>query len=164
MPGLAGGRVNINFTEREYRLLLDAIFLAEWVLTAHDVDQRSEDDPHQMLFQKLYSHAREAGCGELVEESRESNRYAASRKYEAESGILDRIDEYDDVNFWEELIERLTERDVYAELRDRATHLDAEEFWSRAIPYERKYSMEFEKNGLDRLVIDEAFRNPSADA
>lgn len=156
--------MNINFTEREYRLLLDAIFLANWMLTAHHTEQGSEDDPHQMLFQKLYSHAREMGCGELVDEIEDANLYAPSRKYEEESGIFTRIDEYDDVNFWEELIERLTERDVYAELPDPTHEIGAEEFWTRAAPYERRYAMEFEQHGLDRVMIDEVPRNPAADA
>lgn len=148
--------MNINFTQREYRLLLDVIFLADWILTAHDPAGGSEDDPHQMLFQKLYSHAREMGCADLVDEVRESNSYAPSRKYEDESAVFRWIEEYDDVSFWEELIERLSERDVYAKIPDdKKEHLDTEEYWRRAAPYEQKYGLEFERHGLDRVFIKE---------
>ena len=148
--------MNINFTHREYRLLLDVIFLADWVLTAHDPTGGSEDDPYQMLFQKLYSHAREMGCSDLVDEVTESNSYSPSRKYEDESGVFRWIEGYDDASFWEELIERLAERDVYAQVpTDKRDRLGVEEYWRRAAPYEQKYGLEFERHGLDRLVIKE---------
>jgi hypothetical protein len=148
--------LNINFTQTEYRLLLDVIFIADWVLTAHDPAGGSENDPHQMLFQKLYSHAKEMGCSDLVDEVTESNSYAPSRKYEDESGVFHWIEEYDDASFWEELIERLTERDVYARIpADQQDGLAAEEYWRRAAPYEQKYGQEFERHGLDRVVIKE---------
>jgi hypothetical protein len=61
------------------------------------------------------------------------------------------------MNFWEELIERFTDRDVYGGLPDDAPdRLDTEEFWKRAAPYEQKYAAEFEKHGIERLVIDDS--------
>jgi len=148
--------VNINFTEKEYRLLLDAVFLADWVMTSHDAEQGSEDDPHQMLFQKIYSHAREMGCGDLMEEEAESNRYLPTRKYEEESGVFEWIEEYNALSFWEELIERLAERDVMTETPsgDRS-RMGAEEYWRRAEPHEKRYAAEFEQHGVDRLRIGE---------
>lgn len=148
--------MNINFTEKEYRLLLDMVFIADWVMTSHDPDQGSDDDPYQMLFQKIYSYAGEMGCGDLVEGVMESNRYFPSRKYEDESDVFEWIDEYNAMNFWEELIERLTERDVleHAPPGERE-RMGVEEFWRRAAPFEQRYAAELEKYGIDRLVVDE---------
>lgn len=156
--------MNINLTQREYRLLLDVIFLADWVLTGHDADRISEDDRYQMLFQKLYSYANEMGSGDLVEVVTESNSYAPTRKYEEESGVFELIEDYDDATFWEELIERLAERDVYAGLpENKKARLDAEEYWRRAAPFERKYQSEFGRHGLERLVIKEPPRGSRHD-
>lgn len=149
--------MNINFTEKEYRLLLDAIYIADWVMTSHEADRESDDDAHQMLFQKIYSHARDMGCADLVEDAKDDNRYYPTRDYEEQSGVIEWIEEYDAMSFWEELIERLTERDVLQELpaaeRER---LGAEEYWKRSAPHEQKYATEFEKHGIERLVIDES--------
>lgn len=146
--------MNINFTEKEYRLLLDAVYIADWVMTSHESDQESIDDQYQMLFQKIYSHAREMGCADLVEEEKEANRYYPSRMYEENSDVFEWIEEYNAMSFWEELLERFTERDVLAEVpaeeRDR---LGAEEYWRRAGPHEQRYAAEFEKHGIDRLEI-----------
>lgn len=147
--------MNINFTEKEYRLLLDAVFIADWVMTSHDTDRESDDDEHQMLFQKIYSHAREMGCTDLVDEETDANRYYPTREYEEQSEVIEWIEEYDAMNFWEELIERLTERDVLKEApAAELDRLSAEEYWRRAAPYEQKYATEFEKRGIERLVID----------
>jgi len=146
----------MNLTQTEYKLLLDAMFLADRILAAHYGDEYSEDDPYQMLFQKLYSHAGEMGCGELVETVKDENRYAPSRKFEEESGAWDLIGEYDDTMFWEELIARLAERDVYASIaEDEAGKMSEEDLWQRAAPYDRKYAREVERHGIERLIVNE---------
>ena len=149
--------LNINFTEKEYRLLLDAVFLAEWIMTSHDTERGSDDDPHQMLFQKVYSYAKEMRCGDLVEEEAESNRYVPTRLYESESNVLEWIEEYNALSFWDELIERLAERDVLNETPpEDMDRMETQEYWSRVEPHEQGYAQEFETHGLDRLVIDES--------
>lgn len=148
--------MKIHFTEQEYRLLLDAVVIADSVLTSHRPDHDLEHDSHQMLFQKLYSHAREMDCGELVEAVKETNRYRPSRRFEAESQAYDRIEEYDDLTFWNELIERLAERDLYKRhSHDAVDRLSSEEYRRRSAPYERRYRGEFENHGIDRLAIGE---------
>lgn len=149
--------MNINFTDKEYRLLLDAVFIANWVMTAHDTGPQSDDDRYQMLFQKIYSYAKEAGCAGLVAEETDSNRYCPSRRYEEESDVFDWIEEYNAHSFWDELIDRLAERDVLDEASaDEVSRMAANEYWRRAAPYERKYSAELEKYGIDRLIVDES--------
>lgn len=149
--------LKIDFTKQEYRLLLDVVFIADWILTSHDVEEPSDDDPYQMLFQKVYSYAEESGFRNLVAAAPELNRYYPTKEYEDANDVFDRIEEYDAMNFWEELIERFTDRDVYGGLPDDARdRLDTEEFWKRAAPYEQKYAAEFEKHGIERLVIDDS--------
>lgn len=146
--------MNINLTHKEYRLLLDAVMLAEWISTAHADQQTSDDDPHQMLFQKLYSYAGEYGFASLVGSATDSNRYYPTRDLEEASQAFDWIETYDDLVFWEELIERLAERDVYASLpRSKLDKLDARTLRKHAEPHERRYSREFSSHGLDRVMI-----------
>lgn len=147
--------MTINLTDKEYRLLLDVVFVADWVFRAHEADPTPEDDTYQMLFQKLYSYAGDMGCSDLVESVAESNSYAPTRKFEEETEAIDRIEEYDAMSFWEELIARLAERDAYAELpEEHRDRLSAKEYWKRVGPHEERYAQEFEAHGIDRLVID----------
>lgn len=125
-------------------------------MTSHDAGQGSDDDRYQMLFQKIYSYAKEMGCPELVEEERETNRYVPSRQYEDESSAFEWIEEYNALTFWDELIDRLTERDVLNEgSTGDVDRMSNDEYWARAAPYEQSYAAEFEEHGIDRLVIDE---------
>jgi len=148
--------VNINFTDKEYRLLLDAVFIAEWVMTVHDTGPEQDDDPHQMLFQKIYSYAGEMGCAGLVDVETDTNRYYPSRRYEEDSGVFEWIEEYNALTFWDELIARLTERDVLNDSSPGELELmGTEEYQRRASPHEQRYATEFEQHGIDRLVIEE---------
>ena len=66
------------------------------------------------------------------------------------------IEEYNDELFWDELISRLTERDVSqldpATIKERPM---AEEYFVVAAPIEELYASEFTSNGLTRLKISE---------
>src|SRR5258705_12165053 len=103
--------MKILFTKSEYRTLLDMIYMAEWMLTAFDEQTDPAKAKYEHLAQKIYSHAKEMGWESLVEGSPADNAYFITRKYE-ESGVHDLIDDYDSETFWDQLIERLTERDV----------------------------------------------------
>ncbi len=146
--------MKINFTKKEYRLLLDIIYLGQWMVEAHETGSSPKSEKYDMVAQKIYSHAKEMDCEDLIEASKEMAGYFPTREYEDESGVHDIIDEYNSDNFWEALIERLTERDVRAECSSKNIRLNSvEEYYELRSPYEKKYAEEFEKFGIDRLAI-----------
>jgi hypothetical protein len=64
------------------------------------------------------------------------------------------IDEYDNDTFWDELTERLVERDVFRELgAGKLRKMTFEERWEAEEPLREKYGIEFEKNGIDNVEI-----------
>ena len=104
--------MDITFSKDEYRLLLDMVYIAEWVLNAHKTEEDERTLPYAALEQKLFSRAAEAGLGHLIEYAPEFDRYLPTRAYE-EGDLPHRfLDEYDDESFWDELANRLAERDV----------------------------------------------------
>jgi hypothetical protein len=60
--------MKIDFNKSEYRLLLDMVYLADWMLTAYDETDDPEKAKYEQLSQKVYSHAKEMGCDSLIEE------------------------------------------------------------------------------------------------
>jgi hypothetical protein len=50
--------MKINFTKKEYRLLLDMVEIAEWVLNAHKSDPSDEIKKYSDLYQKILSYAK----------------------------------------------------------------------------------------------------------
>jgi len=59
--------MKINFTKSEYQILLDVIYMADWILHAHDTEDRSNTKEYSDLFQKLMSYAKDMGCEDLVD-------------------------------------------------------------------------------------------------
>jgi len=110
--------VNIDLTENEYRLLLDFVFMANWMVESHHPDGRADVQEYDMLLQKLYSFAGDMGCKELVHADRESNEYSPTRYYEETTKAFELIEEYNDDTFWDALISRLAERDVYEQIEE----------------------------------------------
>ncbi len=59
-----------------------------------------------------------------------------------------------DDTFWDALISRLAERDVYEQVEtDRRDSMGIEEYWERSEPIEEAYYQEFRRNALDRLRL-----------
>jgi hypothetical protein len=146
--------MKINFTQAEYRILLELIYCGEWMLKAHREADEPPPEPYEMLAQKIYSHAGEMGCEEFIEAHEEDGMYYPTQKLEFESGALEIISTYNEDCFWDELTNRMTMRDVlrkHPELADQPERM--EEYWKRAEPVEARYADEFTEHGIERLEI-----------
>lgn len=148
--------MKILFTKSEYRTLLDMVYMAEWMLTAYDDPENPEKEQYAHLAQKIYSHAKEMGWESLVRASAAENTYAPTREYE-EGGVHDLIEAYDAEAFWDQLVDRMTERDVAARLDPKdLDRLSDQEYDELAAPLADAYEREFDNHGLDRLKISES--------
>lgn len=146
--------MNIDLTENEYRLLLDFVFMANWMVESHHPDGRADVQEYDMLLQKLYSFADDMGCKELVHANRETNEYSPTRYYEETTKAFELIEEYNDDTFWDALISRLAERDVYEQIEEgRRDTMGIEEYWERSEPIEEAYFEEFRQRALERLRL-----------
>ncbi len=147
--------MKIHLTSEEYRQLLDLLYIADWVMHAHEVDDSDECADHDLLIQKLYSYAAEAGCPDLVTLDPKHRDYQVSAQFEEETPAHEFIARYDDDTFWDELTERLTERDLEEEQGGQTTTLSVEEYFRLAAPIREMYEEEFGDQGVARLRIVE---------
>ena len=149
--------MKILFTKSEYRTLFDMIYMAEWMLTANDVQPDPAKAKYQHLAQKIYSHAKEMGWESLVEVSTEDNEYFPTREYEEKGGVHALIDQYDSDSFWDQLVDRLTERDVEGKAgATQGKPLSEAAYSALADPIAESYEREFSANGIERLVVRES--------
>ena len=134
--------MNIELTAKEYRRLLDLVYIGNWILNSTRGDDRFEDYDH--VESKLFSLCAKAGMPSLAESWR--GEIVPSRAF-AEGGIHEAIMDYEDTVFFEILAEELARRDMddapidesnYAEL---ASRIDA-------------YISEFEEHGTDNILVD----------
>ena len=134
--------MNIELTEKEFRRLLDMVYVGNWVLNSIRDNDRFED--YDELEEKLFSLCPSLDMKSLVQRWR--GHYYPSRAYE-EGGIHEAIADYEDAVFFDILAEELARRDMDSE------HLnpdDLNELNSRM----EEYISEFEKNGIDNIKVD----------
>lgn len=144
--------MKIDFTKKQYWDLMRAVYMAYWMTNAICEEGMEEDQGIEDIEKYMYSFAKEFGFEEFVEYSEYLKRHCATLTFDDDPGVREYIDRYDDHIFWEELVERLAERDLLEKFTEE--EIDAmlpEEFFDRRMECESVWGEEFEKHGLNRL-------------
>ncbi|MBP3305916.1 MAG: hypothetical protein J6L24_08100 [Oscillospiraceae bacterium] len=135
--------MQIELTTKEFRRLLDMVYIGNWVLNSTRGDDRFQD--YDDLESKLFALCKKHGMGVLAEDWNDT--VIPSRAYE-EGGIQEVIAYYEDNVFYELLAEELSRRDMgYADI--------TEENYPEIVNRMDQYMTEFESSGLDHLVLDD---------
>ena len=134
--------MNIELTEKEFRRLLDLVYIGNWILNSARGEDRFED--YDLLQEKIFALCSSGGMRSLIQTWQ--GHIFPSRAYE-DGGIHEAIADYEDAIFFDILAEELARRDLgLAESEpDDYTELNARM---------DEYLDEFEKSGLDAITID----------
>lgn len=136
-------KIKIELAEKEFRRLLDLVYVGDWVLNSIRGEDRLKD--YDVLQEKLFGLCSQVvGMQSLSEKA--GGHTVPSQAYK-EGGIHDAIAEYEDTVFFDILVEELATRDMEVEGMDFSNEVEL-------FSHKEKYYQEFEKNGLDNLVID----------
>ena len=134
--------MNIELSKKEFRRLLDMIYIGNWILNSTRGNDRFED--YDFLQEKLFALCAKNGMPSLSQSWH--GHIFPSRAYE-EGGIHEAIADYEDAVFFNILAEELARRDLGLESSDPD---DFSELQARM----EEYLDEFEKNGLNTISID----------
>ena len=134
--------MNIELSEKEFRRLLDMVYIGNWILNSARGNDRFED--YDLLQEKLFAQCPAHGMRTLVESWH--GHIFPSRAYE-DGGIHEAIADYEDAVFYDILAEEHARRDLGLEDSDPA---DYTELTARM----DEYLDEFDKNGLSTINID----------
>ena len=146
--------MKINYTKKEYRLLLDMVEMAEWVLNAHKTNPSDEIKKFSEIYQKILSYAKDMGFENLIVYDKDLEGYFATAEYE-ESEHMRYIEEFEDDVFWDALPNRLAVRDLVRQVGEKK--YEEMEFVERAtklVELESVYYDELEEHGIDNLRFD----------
>ncbi|MEW6274878.1 MAG: hypothetical protein AB1556_07160, partial [Bacillota bacterium] len=94
--------MEINFTKQEYELLLEVLYIADWILNAFSEDR--ENDRYKKLGQKILACAKEFGLGNFVRWDPDFQEYDYTREFEEKSPVMEFIEEFEEDTFWNELV------------------------------------------------------------
>ncbi len=134
--------MELHLTKKQYRRLLDLVYIGNWVLNSTRENDRIRD--YDQVESLIFSHCLDQGMAPLVELY--NGEVIPSRAF-AEGGIHEAIMAYEDVTFFEILAEELALRDLDA---DQATAENYDEVMERM----EQYMGEFEAHGTDHISVE----------
>ena len=134
--------MNIELSDKEFRRLLDMVYIGNWILNSTRGEDRIKD--YDDLESKIFAHCVRAGMFSLFEVV--NGEVLPSGEF-SEGGIHEAIMDYEDTVFYEILAEELARRDMNFE------PINAE---NMAELTERidEYIEEFEENGVNNISLD----------
>ena len=134
--------MNIELTEKEYRRLLDMVYIGNWILNSTRGDDRFED--YDLLQEKLFALCGEHGMRSLIESWH--GHIFPSHAY-ADGGIHEALADSEDAVFFNILAEELARRDL------GLVETDPEDFTELSERME-EYLDEFDKNGRNDITVE----------
>ncbi len=131
--------MQIELTTKQFRRLLDLVYIGNWVLNSTRGNDRIPD--FDKVESHIFSQCLRCGMDSLTELSDEG--FIPSNAF-SEGGIHEAIMDYEDAVFFEILAEELAHRDV------AEGEVDSEELPAR----KESYIREFEQNGIANISVD----------
>lgn len=145
----------ITLTKTQYFALLKTVYLGNWFANAirddSENDKRKED--YDVAESIIFSNAKQFGYSQYVaDEFAEEGKYYPSRALEEEPDIMDTIDEYNECTFWDELVERLAEKDfTQHNSRAQIRAMSQNERIEKLYEFIDTWAEEINTNGLDNI-------------
>ena len=134
--------MKIELSERQFRYLLDLVYIGNWVLNSTRGNDRIRE--YDQVESLVFSHCLQHKMSRLVELYQ--GELIPSRAF-AEGGIHEAIACYEDAVFYQILAEELSRRDMnYPEIGD--------ENYAEIVSRMERYMEEFTVSGVDHLVLE----------
>ena len=134
--------VNIELTNKEYRRLLDMVYIGNWILNSTRENDRFID--YDNLESKIFSKCEELGLTQLY--SKRLGWFYPSPAFE-NGGFHEAIMDYEDTVFYEILAEELARRDM----ENEALNTDDIELLAERVD---EYLSDFEENGITNVYYE----------
>ena len=135
--------MQIELTNKEFRMLLDMVYIGNWVLNSTRGNDRFQD--YDNIESKLFALCHNTGLRALAQV--QDGTTVPSQAY-TQGGIHEAIAFYEDNIFYEILAEELSRRDMnYPEVTP--------ENYGEIVERMNRYMDEFELSGVDRLVLED---------
>ena len=101
--------MKIDFNKDEYRVLMEAVYLADWLVNSSKL--HDEKNPEFVnLLSKVFSFAQKFGFGGLMERDDRTGEFHGNAAFEDSVEQKGYISDYDEQTFWEELVAGLADK------------------------------------------------------
>ena len=141
--------IEITLTKKNLRLLIKHVFIGNWILTATKTEENKELDD---FFDSMLSLGKSYNILDGIEYDEKTGSYDLTREKEEE--LLNPVNEFEEDNFWDELINKLAIRDAKKKYGiNELSKMESTDRMKVIWDEEEKYKEEFEKNGIERLAL-----------
>jgi hypothetical protein len=148
---MAGKTIALELSLHQYRHLIRLVFAGYWVLEREENEQ-GVDPVAEETLNTVLKRAFEAGMKKEISYDSDLQMYVCAA--EMEDAVLQGVDQFVTDEFWTELRERLSERDLIHKLgQARFNHMNDHERIAALKILEEYYAREFESYGVDRLHV-----------
>ena len=134
--------MELKMTEKQFRSLLDLVYIGNWVLNSTRGDDRIKE--YDQVESLVFAHCLDHGMAPLTELYQ--GELIPSRAF-ADGGIHEAIEQYEDTIFYELLAEELALRDLDGQPLTR-------ENYDALMARIDAYLSEFDEHGTDRVTVD----------
>jgi len=147
---MSTGTITIKLTQEQYRELVEVFYLGKWIAEEEADDIQLSN--LEILEQQLLAGSGAKVGNAFVDYDKEEDYYSLSE--EVEDTLLEKIDNYDESQFWENLVSRLTMRDLHLKYTEKELEVMPEEKGMKVLEeIQKQYFDEFEENDVDNLKL-----------
>jgi hypothetical protein len=146
------GDITISMSEKEMKLLLKHVALANWMLEAYQTEPDDEGRENEAFYHRILTLAYENGLKEGIIYDGDLKDFFLTDEKDQE--YHQHIDSYNEEVFWEHLEDELAKRDLLEKHEKKAiAGMDTKKWFDLLGKEFEKYYQEFAKNGLKNLRI-----------
>jgi len=143
-------KINIELSQSQYLNLVKLLYIGNMI--ASEVETEETTDQYDELEQHVLSASGLKKGNVNIGYDKEENEYFLAEDLENE--LNDQLDEYDETRFWENLVLRLTIRDLHLKYTEKQLDAMSEEKGKKEIEIINNfYISEFDENDLDNVKV-----------
>ncbi|MCX8240045.1 MAG: hypothetical protein OSB05_14600 [Akkermansiaceae bacterium] len=145
--------MHLRFTDEELSTLVEMVSLSTEMANLNPNDEGNTGfSRFEAIENKILEAAKNTGMGEIIEYDMERGKNRVTEKFQESSFFQKCFDEFRNAVFWEELMIRLTERDLVREMGQAAyLSMNDEDRRRKSEPLEKRYWEKFQKEGMNPL-------------
>lgn len=151
------GKASIVLTKEQYLALLKAVYLGNWMANANR--DGSQEDPHveeyEAISDYIFSFAPQFGFEEYMSHEKDyGTSFYSTNAFEEKTDVHQLHHEYDEETFWDELCDRLGEKDFHRTYSaEEINNMSNEERFLKLQECIIVHEEEAERYGIERLEI-----------
>lgn len=148
--------MKIFFTKKQYEALMKMAYLGSWLANACKTGD-DRDMEIESIEEYIFSFAKDFGMEEHVEQN-EDKKGKVYPTRDFEEMMSEYIDDYNEENFWDELVHSLSGRDFLEHYgKESIEKMEMSERFANEQTFIDKYEDEFYDNGVQNLRIKGEF-------